>query len=402
MRLTRRVLAPGAGTLLFVLAPGAGTLLFALAGAGPPGSEGSASFACTNAPSAITMAAMSVAKQRAIAVGVGVATAIAISLVHEQPVTGIFQGIMIGLAGFSLTEMRKLRDLGGRDFRQHGIATAGWHLATTNLVAVAYAWFMFDGYRSGPTPEATFKAFGSAAKDWMLASGLVGATLGLFRSTGTSSAALQALKQNQELLAEVTSLRRTFVDATDLTTMALDASQASSLEDLIETVEAMVTIASDLPEKSELVDAFTVWIKDDDKKAWRILSGRGVSAKTIASFEQPVLERVTKGKGIVANLDASGQKQLVLSSKAGAHEWYADDPYTVRKTEGLAAVLLLDKRGKPCGALCLTSEDPRGIPSVEDTLELQRFEKVLQLWAGTFTLPVQRYFELIEAPPDKD
>ena len=200
----------------------------------------------------------------------------------------------------------------------------------------------------------------------------------------------------------MTSLRRTFVDATDLTTMALDASQASTLDDLIETVEAMVTIASDLPEKSELVDAFTVWIRDSDARWWRILSGRGISAMTIASFEQPVLETITKGKGIVANLAVSGRQQIVLSSSAGAHEWYAADPYTVRQTEGLAAVLLLDKQGNPCGALCLTSEDPRGIPSVEDTVELRRFEKVLQLWAGTFTLPVQRYFELIEAPSEKE
>ncbi len=358
-------------------------------------------FSCAIRRSAITMAAVSVMKERAIAAGAGVVVAIGISVVHEQRVTALVQGVLVGLAGMSLVEMRKLRELGARDYRQHGAATAGWHLATTNLIALAYAWFMFDGYQSGPNPEPAFNAFGSAAKDWMLSSGLIGATLGLFRSTGTNSAALQALKQNQELLSEVTSLRRTFVDATDLTTMALDASQASSLEDLIETVEAMVTIASDLPEKSELVDAFTVWIKDSDAGAWRILSGRGVSAKTIASFEQPILETVTKGKGIVANLAASGQQQLVLASNAGAHAWYAADPYTVRKTEGLAAVLLLDKQGKPCGALCLTSEDPRGIPSVESTVELRRFEKVLQLWAGTFTLPVQRYFELIEAPPEK-
>ena len=348
------------------------------------------------------MARVSVTKERAIAVAAGIVAAIGFSIVHEHRVTAIFQGVMVGLAGMALVEMRKLRDLGRRDYRQHGVATAGWHLATMNLIAIAYAWFMFDGYRSGPNAEPAFSAFGSAAKDWMLASGLVGATLGLFRSTGTNSAALQALKQNQELLSEVTSLRRTFVDATDLTTMALDASQAATLEDLIETVEAMVTIASDLPEKSELVDAFTVWIKDGDAKAWRILSGRGISAKTITSFAQPVLPEVTAGKGIVANLDVSGQQQIVIASNAGAHDWYAADPYTVRKTEGLAAVLLLDKHGKPCGALCLTSEDPRGIPSVESTVELQRFEKVLQLWAGTFTLPVQRYFELIDSAPEKD
>ncbi len=341
---------------------------------------------------------MAVTKERAIAISAGVGAAIGISIVHEHRVTAIFQGFMVALAGLAFVEMQQLRDLGSRDFRQHGVVTALWHLATTNLMALAYAWFMFDGYRSGPNAEAAFKAFGSAAKDWMLAAGLVGSTLGLFRTTGTNSAALQALKQNQTLLAEVTSLRRTFVDATDLTTMALDASQAPTLEELMETVEAMVTIASDLPEKSELVDAFTVWIRDSDAKAWRILSGRGISAKTIASFEQPVLERVTEGKGIVANLAVSGRQQIVVASDAASHEWYSADPYTVRETQGLAAVLLLDKHGRPCGALCLTSEDARGIPSVYDTVELQRFEKVLQLWAGTFTLPVQRYFELIEAP----
>jgi hypothetical protein len=255
---------------------------------------------------------------------------------------------------------------------------------------------MYDGYTSGVSPQGSFNAFGSAAKDWMLASGLIGATLGLFRSTGTNSASLQALRQNQELLTEVGSLRRTLGDATDLTTMALDASQATSLASLINTVESMVTTASDLPEKSELVDAFTVWIKDDDKKAWRILSGRGVSANTIASFEQPVIETAAHGKGIVANLAASGGQQLILPSNASAHDWYSPDPHSIRKTEGLAAVLLRDKHGDPCGALCLTSEDARGIPSVESTSELQRFEKVLQLWAGTFTLPVQRYFDLLE------
>jgi hypothetical protein len=339
---------------------------------------------------------MGVARERAFAVAAGVGAAVALSFAHDFQPSVALQGVLILLAALSFIEMRKLRELGGRDFRKHGVTTGLWHLATTNFAAFAYAWFMYDGYRSGTTPDTAFKAFGSAAKDWMLASGLIGSTLGLFRSTGTNSAALQALRQNQELLTQVTSLRRSFVDATDLTTMALDGSQAASLEDLMETVEAMVTIASDLPEKSELVDAFTVWIKDSEKKKWRILSGRGVSAKTIASYEQPVLERVTPEKGIVANLAASGRQQLILASNAEAHAWYSDDPYTVRKTVGLAAVLLLDKQGVPCGALCLTSEDARGIPSENEPAELQRFEKVLQLWAGTFTLPVQRWFELIQ------
>jgi hypothetical protein len=339
----------------------------------------------------------SVTKERIIAVIAGLLIGGGLVLLHGPLPSTLGQALLAVLSCLALVEMRRLRELGARDYRQHGTATALWHLATMNLMAITYAWFMFDGYRMGVDPETTFKAFGSAAKDWMLASGLIGATLGLFRSTGTNSAALQALRQNEALLDEVGSLRRTFVDATDLTTMALDGSQAATMEDLVETVEAMVTIASDLPEKSELVDAFTIWILDREKKSWRILSGRGISAKTVTSFEQPELAKITEGKGIVANLAVSKQAQLIVSSKASEHAWFLADASSVRKTEGLAAVLLRDKNGSPCGALCLTTEAENGIPSVENTHELQRFEKVLQLWAGTFTLPVQRYFELLEA-----
>ncbi len=348
------------------------------------------------------MTAATLKRERAIAIAVGALVGALFVVLHGPRTSTFGQSGLAVLAGLSLIEMRRLRELGARDYRSHGTQTALWHLLTMNLMALTYAWFMFDGYRHNASAnDSTFESFGSAAKDWMLASGLIGATLGLFRSTGTNSAALQALRQNEALLDEVSSLRRTFVDATDLTTMALDASQATALEDLAETVEAMVTIASDLPEKSELVDAFTIWIRDDDKRAWRILSGRGISAKTIATFEQPVLDTATKRSGVVANLAATGGDQIILSSRAFEHEWFADDPDSHRKTEGLAAVLLRDKRGRPSGALCLTTESPDGIPSVDHARELRRFEKVRQLWAGTFTLPVQRYFELLEAEPQR-
>jgi len=350
------------------------------------------------------LADQNITKERGIAVGLGLLAGFGIVSLHGVLPSTLGQTALAILSGLSLVEMRRLRELGARDYRQHGTSTAIWHLLTMNLMAMTYAWFMFDGYRQGSDPETPFKAFSSAAKDWMLASELIGATIGLFRSTGTNSAALQALRQNDELLEEVGSLRRTFVDATDLTTMALDGSQAATLDELAETVEAMVTIASDLPEKSELVDAFTIWVVDREKKAWRILSGRGISAKTITSFEQPLLEEVTNGKGIVANLAASkNASQMILSAKASTHEWFAADSDSVRKTEGLAAVLLRDKRGEACGALCLTTEAEGGIPSVDHPRELQRFEKVLQLWAGTFTLPVQRYFELLSEPePERE
>ncbi|MDF2694636.1 MAG: hypothetical protein K0S65_3019, partial [Labilithrix sp.] len=142
---------------------------------------------------------MAVAKERAFAMATGVGVAIALSWAHDFKASAALQGAVVGLAGLALVEMRKLRELGNADYRKHGVTTALWHLAATNLVALAYAWFMYDGYRAGATAEPAFKAFGSAAKDWMLASGLVGSTLGLFRSTGTNSAALQALRQNQEL-----------------------------------------------------------------------------------------------------------------------------------------------------------------------------------------------------------
>ncbi|HSO37780.1 MAG TPA: hypothetical protein VLT33_34875, partial [Labilithrix sp.] len=241
-------------------------------------------------------------RERALFGALGCALGSVFVVLHGGRLSSFVQAGMLLGASMTFVEMRLLRELGKSDHRKHGAATAWYHFATTNLVAVAYAWFMFDGYAT--TGDSVFKSFGSAAKDWMLGSSVIGGTLALFRSTGNNSATLATLRQNGELHAEVLSLRRMLGDTAALTTMALDASQATSIEDVTKAVAQMVTMASDLPEKSESVDAFTVWIKDE--RAWRVLTGRGVSPETISHFQQPVLEAPENGTGIVANLAAAG------------------------------------------------------------------------------------------------
>lgn len=316
---------------------------------------------------------------------------------REFRLSALAQAALLVLSAISFVCLRRLREIRGEDHRKHGVATGWWHLATTNLAAFAYAWFMYDGYGRGHH-EATgnFDVFGSAAKDWMLASGVVGGTLAIFRSSGTNSAALAALRQNELLRDQVAALQRKLVDASDLTALALDAAQAVSVEALLPLLQSMVTTAADLPETSDGVDAFSVWIREDD--AWRVLAGRGVSEGTLAQFRQPVLARVEAGKGIVANMAASGQRQFITAANAYQHEWFAANPNSTRTTEGFAAILLVDQSDAPCGALCLTSQATDGIPSPDRAQELQRFEKVLHLWAAAFTLPVLRYLELIEQP----
>ena len=337
---------------------------------------------------------MSVTSERIAACVLGLAAGAVFSGIHGLSASTVGQGVLVACAGFSIVEMRRLRELGSSDHRKHGRATAWWHLAVTNFFSVAYAWFMFDGYRHGG--DEAFKAFGSAAKDWMLGSGLVGGNIGLFRSTGTASASLAALRQNDSLHAEVLGLRRQLGDVSDLSTTALDASQATTIEEVLERLASMVTKASDLPEKSELVDAFTVWVGDPSKRSWRILSGRGISAASLAIFSQPMLDAEREGAGLVANMAVTRTTSLIVASNAKKHRWYAPDSDSKRNTEGMAAVLIHGKNGEPCGALCLTTEDASALPSPANEADLRRLEKVLLLWAGTFTLPIQRYFELIE------
>ena len=341
---------------------------------------------------------MNVRAERTVAIGFGAAACASFVLIRGASVSTLGQGVMVGCAGLSIVEMRRLRELGSSDHRSHGRSTALWHLAVTNFFALAYAWFMFDGYRKGG--DEGFKAFGSAAKDWMLASGLVGGNIGLFRSTSTASASLAALRQNEALHGEVLALRRQLGGASDLSTMALDASQSSSIEEILEIIASMVTTASDLPEKSDLVDAFTVWVRDRSKKEWRILSGRGISNASLEHFVQPVLEQQRDGAGLVANMAVTKTPHVIVGAGASRHPWYSPDPDSSRKTEGMAAALVFGKNGEPCGALCLTSQDAGALPSASaesSDADLRRLEKVLLLWAGTFTLPIQRYFELIES-----
>ena len=338
---------------------------------------------------------MGAGRERVMLVGLGALIGGVFVIVHGARLTSFGQAGLLAVAGLTFAHMRELRELGKSDHRKHARATAWYHFSTTNLVAVAYAWFMFDGYTSGIAAESAFKAFGSASKDWMLGTSVVGGTLALFRSAGNNSATLATLRQNGELHQEVLSLRRMLGDTATLTSMSLDASQATSIDEVTRAVERMVTIASDLPEKSESVDAFTVWIRDDTR--WRILTGRGVSAATVTSFTQPVLTTETRGKGLVANLAATGGTHLVIAAGASKHPWYKPDAHSKRVTESFAGALLRDKTGQPVGALCLTSQDPGALPSHESAKELQRFEKVLQLWAATFSIPIQRYYELLEA-----
>jgi hypothetical protein len=103
---------------------------------------------------------------------------------------------------------------------------------------------------------------------------------------------------------------------------------------------------------------------------------------------------------MIANMAAVSQRQVILGKDGQAHPWFAVDPDSKRHTEGFAAVLVTDREGKPVGAICLTSEDRSAIPTrgdgPESAQDLQRFESVLLLWAATFTLPIRRYFEVVE------
>lgn len=108
-------------------------------------------------------------------------------------------------------------------------------------------------------------------------------------------------------------LRRKLEGASDLTALALDAAQAADVPTLLRLLQEMVTTASDLPETSDGIDAFTVWIREAG--AWRILAGRGVSERTLALFTQPVLAVIEPRRGIVANLAASGGRQFIQSEQ---------------------------------------------------------------------------------------
>ncbi len=327
--------------------------------------------------------------QRAIVAGAGLLGAGLLWYRHGRW-SAVAQTLLLVGAAYAFTRLRRLREIQDQNHQRHGRRTAWMHLLTSSSAALAYAWFMFDGYRQEQAALGAFHLFGSAAKDWMLINGVLGGFLAVFRSSATNSAALVALRQNDGLMRQVMALRQKLEDSSELTHLALEAAQAKDLTSLLELLNRMVATASDLPETSDAVDAFSIWIQDD---AWRILAGRGISRESMEHFSQAVLSAVEPGKGIVANLAASGERMFLQPRGTFKHPWYAPDPHSKRLTEAFAAILLRDEQGRPCAALCLTSEAAEGIP--ERDPELQRFKKVLMLWAAVFTFPVLRYFELL-------
>jgi hypothetical protein len=311
------------------------------------------------------------------------AGAVALAVLYELGCSGsaYLTGFCILLAATALVRLLTFGNVRG-NHRRHGQAVGLLHIGVTYGFAAAYAIVTYRLY------AGTRDAFGSAGKDFMLMSGLVGGVLALFRSTGTNSAVLAALNRLERVDRELAG-----------PTIALEAQDASSIQELELILERMMSVATHLRE-APFMDSLSLWFRDDPAGRWRILVGAGLAPHTIDSFEQPILSEERAGAGFVCNMAAVGQR-LLITAEPKTHRWYSDDPNSSKDLEGFAGALLLDQNLHPIGALCLTTTRPDGIPREQASGAYHRFTNALNLWAASFTIVLERCDALLREGPSR-
>jgi hypothetical protein len=288
-------------------------------------------------------------------------------------------GCLVGAT--ALIWLLSLGGVRGTDHRSHGRRTGLLYIGVTYGFAAAYALIMYRTY------EGSKGALGNAGKDFMLTSGLVGGVLALFRSTGTNSAVLATLNRLDRLDRELVG-----------PTIALEAQDASTIQELELILERMMNLATHLRE-APFLDSLSLWFRDQVGGRWRILEGAGLTPETIDLFEQPILTQQQPGAGFICNMAAVNRRVLVVPSDPRSHPWYANDPNSSKNLEGFACVLLLDHNLQPIGALCLTSARKDGIPRETAGASYHRFTNALNLWAASFTIVLERCNALLREGP---
>lgn len=296
-------------------------------------------------------------------------------------------GVVVVASAFGIAALVLLLRESSRkltDYRNRGTRIAFMHLVATWGIALAYAAVMFASYQGGGH-EMSAAHVGSAGKDLMLMASAVGGLLALFRSSGTSSSI-------QVVLHHLESLQQRFQQSTDLFGLALRSQEQTAVDAVIVTVGEMLQIAAELPETPGEVDSLSLWLRDDPQKVWRILTGFNIPEETTAEFTQPIIEKETPGAGIVANMAATGRRVFLSARGIANDSWYAENQRS-KPPGSMAAILLYDRERKAVGALCLTSAAVGAIPA-DDPVARSKFERILNLWAAAFTLPIERHFDL--------
>jgi hypothetical protein len=305
------------------------------------------------------------------------------------------QGALLVATAATLVGLQVVQDKKNLDHRQRGVASGLLQLLTAWLPALAYAWIAYTGYLANTVTSAD--AYGSARKDFILAAGLVGGVLSLFRSSGTSAAVQATLDRSHMLEQKLETLERGISGVE----VGLEAQFALTPREIGDIADRMMKLIVPMRE-APLMNAVTLWIRDDEKEGWRILGGFGVSEATARNFRQEILSEERDGAGFVANLAAAGDRWLAVRNRPAEHRWYAKDAGSKRRadTGAFACVMLFDRARRPFGALCLTGERDGAYPDPDlEPAAFARFKNGLYLWAGSFTLLVERYFELDRPEP---
>lgn len=307
--------------------------------------------------------------------------------------TTLLQGALILAAAGCWIGLQFLHERKGLEHRKKGIWSGFLQMGTAYLAATSYAWVMYSRYATRSPGDA----LGSSSKDFILMAGLVGGILALFRSSGTGAAVQATLDRSEALERKLESLER----GVSGVEVGLEAQFAKSPEQIGTLANRMMKLIVPLREAPRM-NAVTLWIRDDREHMWRILGGFGVSAATTQNFRQRVLAGQEEGAGFVANLAAvegDHDRLLMVRRKPNAHRWYAVDPGSEHPhgSGSFAGVLLLDRTQRPFGALCLTSQEDEAFPDDSDAEAFSRFKNGLYLWAASFTLLVERYFEIDRA-----
>lgn len=286
--------------------------------------------------------------------------------VYDHSPRGFVIVISSFVAALGLSAYNLLRPTDSADKEVRKILAVFGHLATTWGIAGCWGAFWYD-------PSDSSKAWGQAITVTIA----VGGMLSLFRSTSTGMS-------SEAAAYEVARLSRLLEARSDLFSMAMGI--RGTPDDIVYLNLMLKHAKKLLPEHLQFVNGLSLWIRGP--RVWKILAHDGLTQGTAEAFEQEVLTEGQAGAGVIANLEVSGRRSVIIASRVDQHDWYKPDQDRAAPTAGLAAILIY-RRHEIAGALCLTSSTPEVIPQ-EGSGGRPEFEDMLHNWASAFTLALDR------------
>jgi hypothetical protein len=218
----------------------------------------------------------------------------------------------------------------------------------------------------------------------------VGSLLALFRSSRTRS-------DTGATLRELSSVRVATL-STPVIEESVNAYRAADVGELLASIARMLRLTVSLPLAREFLDKAVLWVRDDRAGIWFIAASSDFEGSDLP-FTMPIVDAVTAGAGIVANLAVAAppgqsgclfERDVFLCSVGlRGHPWYL--PNAASTASGMAAVLLRD-RGRAIGVLSLSTRRP-GLLPITSPRSAELID-IMSFWSHSFLGPIRRLYLL--------